>query len=156
MPRRIRGAFLALLLLGLVAACAEQFEPWQPVGALTVEVTGDDYCWYFRYPGRDGRLGTDDDIRATGPLHVPVNTSVELQLTSVDYIYSLELPAMGLAEIAAPGLSFSLELHTDREGRFPLLGDQFCGYAHETLITELIVESESAFKEFLDATRRRN
>jgi len=152
--RSIGAVLLVSLALALFAACAEEREPWQPIGTLTVEVTGDDYHWYFDYPGRDGQLGTADDIRGPGPLHLPANTAVELQLRSVDYIYSLELPTLGLAEIAAPDLSYALQLVTAGPDRVPLRGGQFCGYQHEGLITELIIEDETAFREFIDATGR--
>ena len=151
---RSGGLCLAVVALFFLGACTADPGPWEPVEALTVVVTGQDFHWYYRYPGSDGELGTDDDVRATGPLHVPVGAEVELQLTSTDYIYSLELPDMGLKEMAAPDLKFSIGFSAESEGRFALRGDKFCGFAHETLITELVVEPQATFHAWLADTRR--
>ena len=145
---------LPILLLLSWGACATEREPWEPVETLAVEVTGHDFRWHYRFPGRDGRLGTADDLRASGPLHLPVGAEVELRLTSLDFVYQLGLPHLGLKEIAVPELMFSMEFSTDREGRFELRGDQMCGYSHQSLITELVVESQAEFHDWLDDADR--
>jgi heme/copper-type cytochrome/quinol oxidase subunit 2 len=47
-----------------------------------------------------------------------------------------------------------MEFSTDREGRFELRGDEFCGFAHESLITELVVESQDRFHDWLEVAGR--
>ena len=44
--------------------------------AVTVEVTGRQFEWRLRYPGKDGKLGTPDDIYHVNDLHVPVNEEI--------------------------------------------------------------------------------
>jgi len=129
-------------------------EPWEPVESLAVEVEGRDFHWSYRFPGRDGRLGTPDDLRASGPLHLPVGADIELRLTSRDFVYQLELPHLGLKEIAIPERTFAMQFSTDREGRFELRGDEFCGLPHESLITELVIESQDEFHRWLDDAER--
>ena len=153
----MRGVLLRCLpILSLLAwgGCATEPGPWKPVETLAVEVVGHDFRWHYRFPGPDGELGTPDDLRASGPLHLPVGADVELRLTSQDFVYQLELPHLGLKEIAVPELTFSMEFSTDREGRFELRGDEFCGYAHESLITTLVVESQDEFRDWLDDAER--
>lgn len=105
-----------------------------PTNALAIEVTGNEYNWYFRYPGRDGVLGTDDDQHSVKDLFLPENTDVFLKLTSNDYVYSFALPDLDLREVAVPGLNFELQFRTKGNQTLQILGDQLCGFAHESLI----------------------
>jgi len=118
----MRGVLRCLPILSLLSwgACVADPEPWEPVESLAVEVEGRDFHWSYRFPGRDGRLGTPDDLRASGPLHLPVGADIELRLTSRDFVYQLELPHLGLKEIAIPERTFAMQFSTDREGRFEL------------------------------------
>ena len=152
----MRAALRCLPILSMLslAACATAPGPWEPVEAIAVEVTGDDFHWHYRFPGADGELGTMDDLRASGPLHLPVGADVELRLTSRDFVYQLALPHLGLKEVAVPELIFSMEFSTDREGRFELRGDQMCGYSHASLVTELVVESQEEFHDWLEDAER--
>jgi len=105
-----------------------------PTSVLAIEVTGEEYNWYFRYPGRDGVLGTDDDQHSVQDLFLPENTNISLKLTSNDYVYTFALPDLDLREVAVPGLSFELQFRTNCGQTLQILGDQLCGFAHETLI----------------------
>ena len=117
--------------------------------SLTVEVTGREFRWHIRYPGPDGRLGTADDIRVLGDLHLPAHTKVTVRLTSEDYVYTFALPHIGAKEIAVPEMFFSIAFETDSSGVFEVLGDQLCGYAHKDLIASLIVQNRADFEAWL-------
>ncbi len=107
--------------------------------SIVVEVTGDEFNWYFRYPGPDGELGTSDDRHSVQDLYLPANSQVELNLHSNDYVYNFALPDLDLQEIAVPGLDFGLQFSTSDERTMQLLGDQMCGFEHETLIGKVYV-----------------
>lgn len=107
--------------------------------SIVVEVTGDEFNWYFRYPGPDGELGTSDDRHSVQDLYLPANSQVELDLNSNDYVYNFALPDLDLQEIAVPGLDFGLQFSTSDERTMQLLGDQMCGFEHETLIGRVYV-----------------
>ena len=104
---------------------------------ITIEATGDNFNWYFRYPGDDGVLGNNDDHFSKRHLFLPPNSDVQLKLKSKDYLYSFSLPELSLEEIAVPGLEHEINFKTAIQTTFTLLGDQFCGYAHESLIGEV-------------------
>lgn len=110
---------------------------------LAIEVTGYEYNWYFRYPGKDGVLGTDDDEHTVQDLLLPEDTDVVLRLTSNDYLYSFSLPDLGLREVAVPDMSFELQFHTEGDQTLQILGDQFCGFAHDTLIGKVYVGTDA-------------
>ena len=132
---------VGLLLAGLLSGCAAQ-QPQHRLDSIVIEVTGDEFNWYFRYPGSDGVLGTSDDQHSLQNLFLPDNSRVNLKLKSNDYVYSFALPELGLVEIAVPGLSFELLFTTGDEQTLQLMGDQFCGFAHETLIGKAYVRNQ--------------
>jgi len=125
----------------LFAACGSDNSDAQ-LESIVIEVTGDEFNWHFRYPGPDGVLGTDDDRHSVQDLFLPDNSEVELKLKSNDYVYSFALPELGMKEIAVPGLDFGLQFTTKNEQTLQLLGDQFCGFAHESLIGKVYVRNQ--------------
>ena len=68
-----------------MASCRPSSDP----DVLVVRMTGDDYRWGVRYPGRDGRLDTRDDVLDSRNLNVPEGTEVRVLLESRDYVYTL-------------------------------------------------------------------
>ena len=116
--------------------------PQNRLDSIVVEVTGDDFNWYFRYPGPDGVLGTSDDRHSMQDLFLPDNSKVDLKLNSNDYVYLFSLPELGMREIAVPGLSFELQFTTQEEQVLDLMGDQMCGFAHESLIGKVYVRNQ--------------
>lgn len=102
-----------------------------PANATIVEITGSQFKWEFRYPGKDGVLGkknyrfideskdnslgliwddvaTHDDIVVSSPLHLVVNKPVHLAINSKDVIHSVGLPHFRLKMDAVPGTPTTL------------------------------------------------
>ena len=134
--------YLAALLSSVLSSGCAAYHPQQRLDSIVIEVTGDEFNWYFRYPGPDGVLDTSDDRHSVQDLFLPDNSKVNLKLKSNDYVYSFALPELGLEEIAVPGLSFELQFHTGDEQTLLLRGDQFCGFSHETLIGKVYVRNQ--------------
>jgi heme/copper-type cytochrome/quinol oxidase subunit 2 len=152
------AAATALVILATVACGGEPSTAAAPRGAsppaalpavLTVEVTGDDYQWYLRYPGPDGELGTADDVGAMRDVHLPAHTTSVLRLHSRDFVYKLRLPHLGIAEIAVPEQEFTLEFDSGPPGTHELRGDQFCGFSHPDLIGTLHVDAPEDFADWM-------
>mgnify|MGYP001817398196 CR=1 FL=1 len=133
---------LALLLCALLFSGCEPGESQSRLDSIVIEVTGDEFNWYFRYPGPDGVLGTGDDRHSIQNLFLPDNSKVDLKLNSNDYVYMFSLPELGMREIAVPGLSFELQFATQDEQILDLMGDQMCGFAHESLIGKVYVRNQ--------------
>ena len=97
-----------------------------PKDAQLIEITGHQFGWEIRYPGRDGILGrknyklTDpaksnslgvdwadaashDDIHVATTMHVVVNKPVKLVINSQDVIHDVGLPQFRLKMDAVPG-----------------------------------------------------
>ncbi len=97
-----------------------------PKNAQVIEITGHQFGWEMRYPGRDGILGrknyklTDaakdnplgvdfsdeashDDVHVPTTMHVVVNRPVKLVINSQDVIHDVGLPQFRLKMDAVPG-----------------------------------------------------
>jgi cytochrome c oxidase subunit 2 len=96
-----------------------------PKDSIVVEVTGHQFAWDFRYPGKDKLLGrknfkltkgannlgvdfTDpashDDIYVGGTMHIPVNKPVKLVINAQDVIHDVGLSHFRLKMDAVPGI----------------------------------------------------
>jgi|TARA_B100000686_G_scaffold282744_1_gene305320 cytochrome c oxidase subunit 2 len=117
----------------------------------SVEVTGSRFEWSFRYPGGDGRFGTNDDLISNRDLHLPRGRTVDLKLTSTDFIYTLTLPELELEEIAVPQLVHTLRIDTDQVGNYRLLSDPMCAvrFSHDKEMGRVRIEETSAFRGWL-------
>jgi cytochrome c oxidase subunit 2 len=102
-----------------------------PKNAQLIEITGHQFGWEIRYPGKDGILGrknykltdaaknnslgvdwTDaashDDIHVPTTMHVVVNKPVKLVINSQDVIHDVGLPQFRLKMDAVPGTPTTL------------------------------------------------
>ncbi|MEO6452461.1 MAG: cytochrome c oxidase subunit II, partial [Ginsengibacter sp.] len=102
-----------------------------PKDAQLVEVTGHQFAWEFRYPGKDGvfgkkdykltdpgkgnPLGVDwsdaashDDIHIPTTMHLVVNKPVKLIIHSQDVIHDVGLPHFRMKMDAVPGIPTTL------------------------------------------------
>lgn len=92
--------------------------------SLDIDVTGHQFAWELRYPGKDGKLGKKnyklvngtnklgvsyddknsfDDLQAD-TLVIPVNKSVRLNIIAQDVIHSVYMPNFRVQINAVPGL----------------------------------------------------
>ena len=98
-----------------------------PKNAQVVEVTGSQFKWEFRYPGKDGKLGrkyykeinevkgnplgqvwsdpdNHDDIVASQEMHLIVNKPVKLIINAKDVIHDVGLAHFRMKMDAVPGM----------------------------------------------------
>lgn len=114
---------------------------------VVIEARGHLFEWSFRYPGRDRKLGTPDDLRFDKELHLPVGVDVELKLESDDYMYIFSNAELGLRQIAVPELTYTVKFQAAKAGSFDLLADPLCGWRslHDDLMGRIIVQSAPEF-----------
>jgi len=97
-----------------------------PQDAIVVEITGHQFAWDYRYPGKDGVLGkkdyklynqpsgnslgvdfkdpqSHDDIHTT-EMHLPVNKPVKLVINAMDVIHDVGLSHFRMKMDAVPGI----------------------------------------------------
>jgi cytochrome c oxidase subunit 2 len=171
------AAVVAVLFLALGAtgyrvwAWAASQDPAAP-GTLRVEVWGEQFAWYFRYPGPDGQFGPvypslmndgtgnslgldrdhdtasrDDLITAT--LAVPADERVELILRSKDVIHSFFVRELRLKQDVIPGTLVALHFTAQHTGRYEIVCSELCGLGHYKMHADMDVMTAAQFREWL-------
>lgn len=168
----ITGLYIAMVVTShhLWAVSREQASARH---AVQVEVTGVQFAWYFRYPGRDGIYGrlvpdlinapagnplgldpTDphsrDDI-VSPVLVLPAGRPVDLRLRAQDVIHGFFIPGMRLKQDAIPGMIGHLQFTPEVPGVYPILCTQVCGLGHARMQARLRVVTPSEFQQWLAA-----
>jgi cytochrome c oxidase subunit II len=95
-----------------------------------VRVAAKQFNWDISYPGRDGKLGTEDDVRFDNDIHVPVNKVVRVHLTANDVIHSLFIPNLRFKQDAVPGRTILAWFEATKPGRYELPCAELCGFGH--------------------------
>jgi cytochrome c oxidase subunit II len=113
---------------------------------LKIGVIGQQWEWRFVYPAYHDAAGKPI---VTYQLYLPNNRPVVFEISSVDVIHTLYIPAFRLQEDAVPGLTTSFRASPDRLGSYPLICNQLCGYGHSTMRTTLHIITPASFNTFL-------
>ena len=126
-----------------------------PPGALLIEVTGQQFAWNIRYPGKDGMLGRTDHKLATQENPTGIDPAdpasgddqkllnnivfvkdrpVRVQLRSMDVLHSFFLPNFRVKQDAVPGMTVQIwftptEL-TDPAKPLEIACAEHCGLGH--------------------------
>jgi cytochrome c oxidase subunit 2 len=124
-----------------------------PAGALVVEVTGQQFAWNVRYPGKDGIFGrTDpkqvdtaafnfigldrsdpnaaDDLMLQNQLFLPEGQPVRVRLRSLDVIHSFFLPNFRVKQDAMPGMTSETWFVPTKAGTYEIACAEHCGLGH--------------------------
>ena len=69
------GVFLGTLIL---VSCNQSGDTTDyPINdPFIIAVKGSDYKWHFQYPGKDGEIGTADDLESIQYFRVPAKTNI--------------------------------------------------------------------------------
>jgi len=118
----------------------------------TVEVTGRQFEWRLRYPGKDGKLGTPDDIYHVNDLHIPVNEEILVSLKSSDVLHDFFLPNLRVKQDAVPGMAIPVWFKATETGEFDLVCAELCGWGHYKMKGQLTVQSKQDYEEWLETT----
>ncbi len=160
-----------------------------PKGPDTVQirVVAQQFAWNIHYPGPDGVFGKSsvdlvdeaenpigldrsdefakDDIFTVNQLHIPVNTPINISLSSKDVLHSFGLPEFRVKQDAVPGMAipvwFEATMTTEeflettkgsaREGKgFEIACAQLCGLGHYRMKGFLTVHENEGYAAWLD------
>jgi cytochrome c oxidase subunit 2 len=162
--------------VGIAAMLAPGLLVWArfvtvPKQAMVVEAVGQQWTWSYRFPGKDGVLGTTDaklitpdnpfgldpqdpkgadDILISSPeLHLPVNRPVRVLLRSTDVNHQFAVPQFRVKMDMVPGMVTYFWVTPTRTGRFDVLCEQLCGMAHFAMRGRVVVDEASAFETWL-------
>jgi len=115
----------------------------------TVEVTARQFEWRLRYPGKDGKIGTKDDIYHVNELHVPVDEMILVNLESADVLHDFFLPHLRIKQDAVPGTTIPVWFRATQPGEYDLVCAELCGWGHYKMKGRLFVESRSDYERWL-------
>ena len=143
-----------------------------PEGAAEFEVIGQQWQWSFRYPGKDGVLGTtdvrnisdenpfglnpndpngqDDLLIEDSEAHLPIDQPVKVLMRSIDVLHDFYVPEFRAKMDMVPGMVTYIWLTPTRTGTFDILCFELCGIGHYTMRGSMVVEEASAFEAWLE------
>ena len=143
-----------------------------PAGALQIDVLAEQFAFYFRYAGADGKFGvihpekmsdadqnffgldpaTDttarDDI-VVGTLVVPANQPVALRLHAKDVNHSFYVREARIQQDFVPGMVIPLHFTVTTPGKYELVCTQLCGLGHYNMRAYVEVKSPADFAQWL-------
>jgi cytochrome c oxidase subunit 2 len=108
---------------------------------MRISATGHQWWWEFSY----------GSAKTANELHIPIDTPIDLELTSVDVIHSFWVPALGPKKDMLPGVTNRLRLLAPRAGSYDGQCAEFCGIEHAWMRIRVVVESQAEFDAWLHA-----
>ena len=144
----VATAVTTLLLLAYVTASARTGRAiaW-PIDAeqpLTIEVTGHQWWWQFRY--RD--TVPSNWLTTSNELHIPVGRPVRVILMSSDVIHSFWIPELHGKQDNIPGHRNTTWLRADRPGVWKARCAEFCGHQHAKMAFDVVAEAPARFNQW--------
>ena len=174
--KKLEWQLIALTTAGIVVLLAPGLYSWAkvvdaPKDAAVVEVVGKQWHWSYRFPGKDGVLGTvnprfisdsnpfglnpedpngQDDILITSQeLHLPVGKPVKLMLRSTDVVHDFAVAQFRVKMDFVPGMVTHIWLTPTRNGSYDVLCEELCGIGHFTMRGKVTVEDDASFQAWL-------
>ena len=141
---------------------------------IRVQAMGQQFAFYFRYPGPDGQFGpihvnkidpsvanyfgldpakdpsSRDDIVSTS-LVLPVNRPVELVLDSQDVIHSFYVRELRVQQDMVPGMHIPIRFTPTKIGTYEIACTQLCGLGHYRMRAKLEVLPTAEFQRWMRA-----
>jgi len=125
------------------------------------EIWASQFDWHFRYPGRDGRFGTADDVDTAFELVVPAGEKLVFDLRSRDVLHSFFVPMLRVKQDAVPGMTIPIWFEVDQEQleeafegqedrSFDLICAELCGWGHYKMAGRIRVVSRAEFDEWME------
>jgi cytochrome c oxidase subunit 2 len=146
----VTAGILAIFLFNALSLWAKVTAP-PPADAVLIEVTGQQFAWNVRYPGKDGVLGKTDHLQASqdnpiglvkddpaskddllllNQMYLPKDKPVRVQVRSMDVIHSFFLPNFRVKQDAMPGMTIDIWFTPTEVGDFEIACAEHCGLGH--------------------------
>ncbi len=146
------GASFAFAITFTAKRFSHQRLPAGP-GVVHVEVVARQFAWAVRHPGRDGILGTGDDVMRENELRVPVGREVVVHLKTRDVVHGLFLPAYGAYRDVAPGAEVAFWFRAAEPGESAMVCSQICGAEHAWMRGRVVAVASPEWQRWNDGGR---
>jgi cytochrome c oxidase subunit 2 len=153
---------------------AREYLAEPPANAMTIEVTGQQFAWNFRYPGPDGKFGRTrpdkvddsegnyiglddndpaaaDDITTQNVVAVPVNRPIRMVVRSRDVLHSFFVPVLRFKQDAVPGMGIPVQFTATKVGEYEVACAELCGMQHYKMRARFLVMTDADFNSWLKA-----
>ena len=128
---------IVLLVWGMTVWSAQQVAH---LGALQVNVTGQQWLWTYEYPGSGV---------STRTLELPLNRPVQFNVTAKDVIHGFYLDTFGVQTDANPNEITVIRTTPDKLGHFTVRCSQLCGLYHAFMYNKGAVVTPQQFGSWL-------
>jgi cytochrome c oxidase subunit 2 len=162
--------------VGIAALLAPGLIAWNeyvtvPRNAAVFEAVGQQWQWSYRFPGKDGVLGTvnsrqvspdnpfglnpddpfgrDDILVESSEVHLPRGQPIKAVLRSKDVLHDFFVPQIRAKMDLVPGIVTYFWFTPTRTGRFDILCAELCGVGHHTMRGALVVDEQPVFDAWL-------
>ena len=166
-----------LTSVGVVIMLAPGLFAWNqfvtvPEDATVFEVVAQQWNWRYRYPGKDGIMGTSDarNINDDNPfglnpddpngqddvliddseLHLPIDQPILALQRSIDVLHDFYVPEFRAKMDMVPGMITFIWFTPIRTGTFDILCFELCGIGHHEMRGTVVVESRGDFEAWLE------
>lgn len=112
-----------------------------PANAVKIYAIGKQWMWKVEYPGGQ---------REINAMHVPVNTPIQVVLTSEDVIHDFFVPAFRIKHDVLPDRYDTVWFKPTRTGTYHLFCSQFCGTLHASMVGQVVVLSAPDYRRWLE------
>jgi len=111
-----------------------------PGDAQPIYVVAKQWMWKVQHPGGQ---------REINELHIPINQSVRLIMSSQDVIHSFFIPAFRVKHDVLPGTSEEIWFDPRKAGVFHLFCAEYCGTDHSRMTGRIVVMQQPEFETWL-------
>ena len=174
--KKLEWWLTGITTIGIAAMLAPGLAVWAkfvtvPPGAAEIEVVGEQWNFSYRFPGKDGVLGTtdirlaspdnpfaidpndpkgqDDILVTSSELHLPLGQTTKVLLRAKDVLHQFAVPAFRVKMDMVPGMITYFWFTPTRIGTYDALCEQLCGVAHFTMRGRVVVDTPEDFQKWL-------
>lgn len=126
----------------------------EPPGPPIAEVTGRQFEWRYRYPGKDKIMHTRDDVVGVNDLHLPINEEIKLIIRSEDVLHSFFLPNLRIKQDVVPGMKQTIWFKCNKEdpergNKYDIVCAELCGWGHYKMKGQVTFLPREQFEQWL-------
>jgi cytochrome c oxidase subunit II len=130
-----------VFLIASFSAGRSMSEDTARMNGLTIDVTGFQWWWQFRYQDVDA----SNIFTTANEIHIPVGVPVTLNLRANDVIHSFWVPNLAGKKDLIPGKANTIWLQANKPGVYRGQCAEYCGLQHAHMAFWVVAEPQEQF-----------
>ena len=122
-----------------------------PTDHRTIQVHSEQFAWTFTYPDIEVEGGKP---LTTGQLVLPIDQTVEFEITSKDVLHSFWVPQWRMKQDAVQGITTQTTVKPTQLGTFPVICTELCGLGHALMRSQARVLSPTDYEAWVEEQKR--